>query len=140
MSYLNPKCSNTVLVVEDDADALDEMSEALWSHGLSVLPVPDGETALKVAKKFQPSFVLMDYNLPGINGLKTVSAIRKLLPGVTFIMISGHDDFYRRATTKNAGVLAVLKKPVSMNGIARFIRNKLDCTSSNLSVTEMLTA
>ncbi len=132
--------SKSVLVVDDDLDTLEEMAEALRDRGLTVHQAGNAREALSQAEKNRPAFVLMDFNLPGVNGLKTVSVMRKFLPGATYIMISGHDDFCRLATTKNTKTFAVLKKPVSMNSIARFIRNKLDSMSLNINVTDMLTA
>lgn len=134
------KQSETVLVVDDDPDALEEMTEALRDYGLTVHPAADGAQALLLADQHKPAFVLMDYNLPGIDGLETASALRRFLPHATVIMMSGLDDFCRVATTENTGTFAILKKPLTMNSIARYIRNRLDYVSAgNLNVTDLLT-
>jgi YesN/AraC family two-component response regulator len=56
-----------------------------------------------------------------MNGLDAVTSMRKFLPDTTFIMISGCQEFCRVATVKNTKTFAVLQKPISMDGIARFI-------------------
>lgn len=132
--------TKSVLVVDDDPEVLDEMVEALRDHGLTVHHAGNARVALSLADKHRPAFVLMDFNLPGIDGLETVSVMRKFLPEAVYIMISGVDEFCRLATTRKTGTFAILKKPVAMDSIAKFIRNKLDYMSSNLNVRDMLTA
>ncbi len=135
-----PSPSRPVLVVDDDIEALQEMSEALRNYGLTVYSASNGAQALLLAGDHQPAFVLMDYNLPGANGLETASSIREVLPDTTVILMSAVDDFCRLATTKSTGTFAILKKPLAINSIARFIRNTFEPGTSDLDVTDMLTA
>ena len=133
--------TKSVLVVEDDLDALDEMTEALRDHGLTVHEAVNATQAVSLAKEKRPAFVLMDFNLPGANGLQAAAAIRRFLPAATFIMMSGMDNFCRLATTENTQTFAVLKKPIAIDSIARFMRNSFQQTGEkSLSAMEMLTA
>ena len=113
--------SRTVLVVDDDADALEEMIDTLKDYELCVISAKDAEEAFQQAKHHKPAYVIMDFNLPRMNGLDAVTSMRKFLPDTTFIMISGCQEFCRVATLKNTKTFAVLQKPISMDGIARFI-------------------
>ena len=118
----NPQ--NTVLVVDDDSDALAELTEALLESDLRVYAAADGSRALDLAKRHRPAFVVMDYCLPGMNGADSIAAMRRFIPETTFIMISGSEAVHRAATTENTETVAVLKKPVSIGGITRFIKTK----------------
>jgi DNA-binding NtrC family response regulator len=118
--------SNSVLIVDDDIDALEEMGDALQDYGLEVYTASDVGVALMLAKKHRPEFILMDYLLRECTGAEAVSEILKFLPGVQVIMMSAFDDLACRVTSVDSNVIAVLKKPLSINSITRFISNKLD--------------
>jgi len=121
----------TVLVVDDDQAALEEMIETLKDYDLFVVSAKDAEEALCQANQHKPAYVVMDFKLPKMNGLDAVTSMRKFLPDTNYIMISGCQDFCRVATVKNTKSLAVLQKPITMDGIARFItiqNDKLDCS------------
>jgi DNA-binding NtrC family response regulator len=132
--------SNSVLIVDDDIDALEEMGDALQDHGLKVYTASDVEVALSLAKKHRPEFILMDYLLRECTGAEAVSEILKFLPGAQVIMMSAFDDLACRVTSVDSNVIAILKKPLSINSIIRFISNKLEQkkeqSKSNLTVLE----
>ena len=133
--------TKSVLVVDDDPAALEEMSEAMGGEGIPFHLAGNASEAMIQAQKHRPQFVLMDYNLPGMNGIDAVSAIQTFLPDTVVIMISGFDDFCRVATTENTHTFAILQKPVSIHNIARYIRNAFQQTGDKaLNATEMLTA
>ena len=111
----------TVLVVDDDEEALEEMVGTLMDYDLFVVSAKDGEEAIQEAKNHKPAYVVMDFNLPKLNGLDAVTTMRKFLPDTTYIMISGCMNFCRVATVKNTRTFAILQKPISMDGIGRFI-------------------
>ena len=139
MISIKPIRTKSVLVVDDDVDALLEIAEALYEHDLPVHLASDAVSAIELAFKFKPAFILMDYNLPGKNGVEAVASIQRFLPNATVIMMSGQDDFCLLATTKNTNTFAILKKPLAMESIARFIKNQLDYATANLKVTDLLT-
>jgi DNA-binding NtrC family response regulator len=136
----NIRSGDLVLVVDDDGDALDEIADVLRDMELIVLTALNGEDAVKLARENRPDYVLMDYSLPGINGLVAVRTMRYFLPDTIFIMMSGLDDFCRVATTNNTMTFAILKKPLAINGIARFIRNKSQYNPPNMTVVDLLTS
>lgn len=118
--------SNSILIVDDDIEALEEMAEALQECGLAVHTASDVYTALKLASQHRPEFILMDYLLRGTTGVDVASAIREFLPGVQVIMISAFEDLNRIVNNMNSGAIAVLQKPLSMDSIGRFIGNQLE--------------
>ena len=133
--------TKAVLVVDDDPAALDEMAEALEDEAIPFLVASNAVEALGLAREHRPRFVLMDFNMPGMNGIDSVNAIQAFLPGATFIMISGLDDFCRVATTENTRTFANLQKPISIHKIARYIRNAFQQNGEKaLDATEMLMA
>ncbi len=66
-----------VLIADDDADLLDLMTYALRREGYTVLGAIDGKQALQRFESEHPDIVLMDVNLPKINGFEVVRRIRQ---------------------------------------------------------------
>ena len=122
---------NSVLIVDDDIEALDEMCESLQGYGLTVYIASNVGLALKLAKEQRPAFIIMDYLLHGYTGTEAVSEIHKFLPETQVIMISALADLANIVTAIDFGVIAVMKKPLSMDSIGRFIVSKLEYKKQN---------
>ncbi len=65
-----------VLVVEDNKDNLELMSYALRRAGYEVISAATGEEGIELALSEKPCFILMDINLPGIDGIEATKRIR----------------------------------------------------------------
>ena len=102
------------------------MADALEDFGLTVYTAVNEVIALELALKHRPDFVIMDYLLRGYTGVEAINEIHKVLPETKVIMISAFDDLSRVVTSTNSSVIAVLKKPLSIESIGRFISNQLD--------------
>lgn len=102
----------SILVVED-FDLL-RSSVMLWlkSRFPSCLihGVGSGEAALEHARANSPSVVLMDLDLPGINGLEATSRIRAQAPGTAVVMLTMHDTPGHRLAAANAGATGYVAK------------------------------
>jgi ActR/RegA family two-component response regulator len=128
-----PRLNNSVLIVDDDVEALDEMGESLHDYGLKVYAASNVGQALKIAKEQRPEFIIMDYLLSGYTGTQAINEIQKFLPETQVIMISAFDDLAYHVTATDFGVVAVLKKPLSMDSIGRFIKNKMLSKNNQVS-------
>jgi len=80
-----------VLVVDDDADLLDLMAYALRRDGFTVVQAVDGEQALQKWKRDEPDLVLLDANMPKLNGFEVCRQIRQAST-TPVIMLTARDD------------------------------------------------
>jgi len=111
--------SGSALIVDDDPDILETLSAMLEHHGFEVFVASDGETAIKMAYEHNPSVIVLDVMLPGMNGFEVCRRLKD--PGTkgnegydvrTPIMIltaktKGRDVQY----AKSVGADAYVRKP-----------------------------
>jgi DNA-binding NarL/FixJ family response regulator len=102
----------SILVVEDFR--LLRVSVVEWLKcrfpGCVVHGVGTGEEALRHVSTFPTDVVLMDINLPGINGLEAASRLKAQAPDTAVVMLSTHDTPHHRAAAKNAGAAGYIAK------------------------------
>ncbi len=82
----------------------------------------DGEVAIEIALETNPNVILMDINLPTINGLQVTRKIRAQLPDVKVIMITGYDDAEQVFHTIRAGASAYCPKDITPEALINVIR------------------
>ena len=101
-----------ILVVEDHDDSRAMMSLMIESYGYEVIEARDGLEALELVKSSCPELVLMDINMPKLDGLTAATMIKTFAhcADLPIIAVTAFMDFRDRAL--EAGFVAVLKKPV----------------------------
>lgn len=107
----------TILVAEDSADAREMMQVLLRSRGYNVVAADNGIHALEVAVKNEPDAVLLDLQLPIMDGLSVTRSLRlhPALKTVPIIIISGQDPDPYRQRAIDAGSDEYLLKPIDFD-------------------------
>ncbi len=109
----------TILVAEDSADSREMMQVLLQMKGYKVVAADNGVHALEVAMKKKPDAVLLDLQLPIMDGLDVTRNIRShpTLKRVPIIIVSGHDPNRYRQAAIDAGVDEYLLKPINFDAL-----------------------
>lgn len=81
-----------ILLVDDDPDVRFLMERMLKREGHSVVSVDCGQAALDQLEKEVPDLVIMDQNMPGLDGIKTLEKIRETRPNLAVLISSGQPD------------------------------------------------
>lgn len=106
-----------LLIVEDEVysrKSLVKQMQALDKDGtMTILEAADGKEALELARTQRPEMVFSDIQMPFMNGLELLGAIRQLLPATRVVMISGFAEFQFAQQALNLGAVGYLLKPVS---------------------------
>jgi signal transduction histidine kinase/CheY-like chemotaxis protein len=106
-----------ILVVEDNVDLAKAMKQVLAMNGHKVCIATDGETALERLRSFDPEVVLLDINLPDIDGYQVARKMRKDTQrgDLIILAVSGHEREEDQRRSREAGCDAHLVKPVSLD-------------------------
>ena len=125
-----------ILVVDDSADNLAVISLNLQHQGYRVVTAGNGEDAVNVATQTLPNLILMDINLPALDGLAATRRIREneALRDVPVVAVTafGTEGFQRAAY--DVGVAGYLTKPIDFDRMNQLIARLLSPTpSANLN-------
>ena len=105
----------TVLVADDDPTIVALLTVTLQQDGFRVLTAGDGETALRVARAEQPALILLDWRMPGLEGVEVARALRAdadpHLRQVPVVLLTGETGSENTAAGFAAGVTDYLTKP-----------------------------
>ena len=113
----------TVMVVEDSEDVRLMMRILLEMEGYRVIEAADGMQAVEMAINERPALIMMDLNLPLLDGLAATGRIRQHLSDVPVVALSGHaTDEYRLAAFA-AGCTDYLLKPLDFNQLHHILNS-----------------
>jgi len=103
---------HTILIVDDTPIILDVLHEVL-KDDYNVKAAPDGETALKVIREFKPDLVLLDVQLPDIDGYTVYKEIKNepQLSCIPVILLTGNKDAAKEAEGLDLGKIDYITKP-----------------------------
>jgi two-component system alkaline phosphatase synthesis response regulator PhoP len=128
--FMNP-IKKTILLIDDEEHILRLLQFVLKSIDAHLRVSKTGKEALAFLEQNSASVVLLDYSLPGMNGLETLQHIRKLKDGgnIKVIMLTARDQTVIRAEAEGLNVEAFLTKPFSPSELARRVRELVECDS-----------
>jgi DNA-binding NarL/FixJ family response regulator len=112
-----------VLLVEDNQvfrEAL-ELLLGLRSDMEVVASVPDGVHAATAAAEVRPDVVLMDYRLPGLDGVQATRAVREACPSAAVVCLTASATLRERDALTEAGVVACLRKDDGLDAVVAAI-------------------
>ena len=114
-----------VLLVEDN-DVFREALELLLGLRTDmdvVASVSDGAEAAAVAAKMRPDVVLMDYRLPGLDGVQATRAVRAACPSAAVVCLTASANLRERDALTEAGAVACLRKDDGLDAIVAAIHS-----------------
>ncbi|WP_434753228.1 response regulator transcription factor [Paenibacillus amylolyticus] len=121
-----------VLIADDEPIIREGIREAMdWAAlGMEVVgEAEDGEEALERAVELNAHVVLVDMNMPFLNGIGLIRALQEQCPGVRYLIISGHDEFAYAQEAVRLGVEDYILKPVQadqLKAALERLRQRLD--------------
>jgi DNA-binding NarL/FixJ family response regulator len=115
----------SILVVDDD-----KIIRRLFSHLMELAPdmemvaqAASGREAVRLYAEYRPDVVLMDINLPEMNGLDATIAICQEFPEARVILFSANLGDLSREIAKTVGAAGAMTKPIRIDNLLKAIRN-----------------
>lgn len=110
-----------ILLVDDEEHMLKLLQFALRSLGAQLLLAKSGERAIELIAGQKPDIVLLDYSMPGMDGVETLRQLRELQGGEKYkvIMLTARDQTAIRKDAEGLNVRAFLTKPFSPVDLAQ---------------------
>lgn len=128
-----------ILLVEDDVRLRQSTCEYLRSEGYTTLEAGDGTMALSLWEQHQPDLIVLDWMLPGQNGLDVARAVRAKGGSTPIIMLTARNEEPDIVVGLEVGADDYLVKPVGMRQLVARIRAVLRRTRPDQPTSEMLT-
>ncbi|MFZ7125117.1 MAG: response regulator [Desulfobacterales bacterium] len=116
--------SITILIADDHKIVRDGLRSLIaMQFGMEVIAeASEGRTAVKLCRKLNPSVVLLDLDMPDLNGIDTALQIPKEMPVVKIVILSMHSDRHLVASALRAGVSGYVLKDCAFEELAVAIR------------------
>lgn len=120
-----------ILAIEDEKDLLKVLKYNLERNDFEVLTATNGEAGLTLARQKNPSLILLDLMLPGMNGFEVCRAIRQT-SNVPILMLTAKNDEYDKVIGLELGADDYLTKPFGINELIARIKTILRRTQPSL--------
>jgi two-component system nitrogen regulation response regulator NtrX len=117
--------NETILVVDDEESICQSLRAILRDEGYQVLVAGSGEDAIKIVEEEMPQLILLDIWLPGMDGLETLKAIKKINPQMLVIIMSGHGTIETAVKATKLGAFDFIEKPLSLDKIIILVNNAI---------------
>ena len=111
-----------VLIVDDNIGLLTTMSLILRHVGYSVMTAKNGHEAIECVKRNNLQIIFMDIKMPGKNGVDVYKELKRIIPKVPVVMMTGYsrDDMVQEGI--EAGVHKIIFKPLDMDFVINLIK------------------
>ena len=114
----------TIMVAEDFDDTRAILRKALMTNGYDVMEASNGQEAVDMVWKQCPDLILMDLNMPLLDGLAATEQIRQckeLCKDVTILAITAYDTYGMKEAAIEAGCDGYLTKPIELDNLQKII-------------------
>src|SRR5215213_6151855 len=121
------KAGRTIMVVEDYDDTRALLKFGLEGMGYSVLEAANGQEAVDIASRERPDLILMDLDLPILDGIAATQCIRQQaeLEKVPIVAVTAYPMSYTHVKAFAKGCDEYMAKPIDMAELARLVNRYL---------------
>lgn len=116
----------TILVVGDDADTCRNMADLFGDLGYAIETAEDGDAALEKAQEQSYDLGLLDFRMPGMDGLTLCRHLKQLQPPMVTMLITAFSGSALDAEARMAGARHVLAKPVDFPQLLALVESALE--------------
>lgn len=124
---LDTPCKGNILIVDDTPDNLRVLSSILTKHGYYLRKALNGEMAITAAHALVPDLILLDINMPAMNGYEVCTALKQseTTRNIPIIFISVLDNVLDKVKGFQVGGIDYITKPFQLEEVIARIENQL---------------
>jgi signal transduction histidine kinase len=126
-----------LLVVDDNVSFLKDTCDVLSSEGMTVDGAAHGEEAIKLARQHSYDLVLLDINMPVMDGMQTLKILRKDSPASDVIMVTGYQDIQLAVESMKIGAKEYITKPIDPGDLVQRVKTALRAHAAEARVKNM---
>jgi DNA-binding NtrC family response regulator len=112
-----------VLLVDDEAEFLETLMKRLKKRDVNVASARSGEEAIGLLGKEAVDVVVLDVKMPGMDGIETLRRIKRDLPLIEVIMLTGHANVEVAIQGMECGAFDYLMKPMDIDDLLYKVRD-----------------
>lgn len=111
-----------VLLVDDEQEFVQTLSDRLLMRDVGSAVVYDGQQALDFIQEDEPEVMVLDLNMPGMDGMEVLRKVKQSHPGIEVIILTGHGSEKDKNLCMDLGAFAYLEKPVDIEVLSEKMR------------------
>ena len=111
-----------VLLVDDEEDFLEVMAARMQARGMQVQTCQSAEEALKKIKEENFDAVILDFMMPGMDGMQALKEIKARRPESQIILLTGHATIEKSVEAMKLGAADFLEKPADIKALEEKIK------------------
>jgi DNA-binding NtrC family response regulator len=114
--------SEKVLLVDDEKEFLDIMSERMQARGMTVKTADSADQAMAMLEKESFDAIVMDFKMPGMDGIQALKNIKTKKPELQIILLTGYATVEKTVEAMKIGATDLLEKPADLEKLAAKIK------------------
>jgi len=122
---------NRLLIVDDEAEICEFLKSFFEDRDFQVAVAHDGTKAFEQVELFHPDVVLLDIQMPGMDGLQTLKKIKEVHPRVKVIMVTAVETQEKIEEAMRLGADNYITKPLSLEYLEKDVQDKIDLLSKS---------
>ncbi|MBN8487141.1 MAG: sigma-54-dependent Fis family transcriptional regulator [Burkholderiales bacterium] len=119
------RAGHAVLIIDDEAALARNLATFLSRQGWDTRVAETAEEGLRIYSEFKPDLVLLDHNLPGMDGLQALGRIKAMDPDSRVVMMTGFGSVDMAVNALKSGALDYLSKPLALGEVRLLIERLL---------------
>jgi CheY-like chemotaxis protein/cytidylate kinase len=122
----NFEVPSRVLLVDDEREFVQTLSERLQLRDMGSAIAYDGKSALEIIKEDDPEVIIIDLKMPDVDGIEVLKKVKKQRPEIEVIVLTGHGSESDKKKCMKLGAFDYIQKPVDIDHLGDVLKKAHD--------------